>query len=55
MVSRYFLKNRKNLKEKTVADYIDFYNCKRPHRKLKMQTPDQFERSWFEKDVTAGN
>ena len=55
MVSRYFLKNRKNLKEKTVADYINFYNCKRPRRKLKLQPPDQFERCWFEKGATTGN
>ena len=41
--------------EQTVKKYVDFYNQKRPHRKLKLQTPDQFEQSWFEKDVTAGN
>ncbi len=41
--------------EKTVREYMGFYNQKRPHRKLDLQTPDQFERSWFEKGVTAGN
>jgi len=25
------------------------------HHKLDLQTPDQFERSWFEKGVTTGN
>ena len=41
--------------EQTVKKYVDFYNQKRPHRKLKLQTPDQFERSWFEKGATTGN
>lgn len=31
--------------ERTVAEYVEFYNLKRPHRKLNMQTPDQFERN----------
>ena len=34
--------------EKTVCEYVDFYNLKRPHRKLKLQTPDQFERNYLE-------
>ncbi|MCQ2396607.1 MAG: IS3 family transposase, partial [Lentisphaeria bacterium] len=29
--------------QKTVADYIVFYNSKRPHRKLNLRTPDQCE------------
>ena len=37
------------------CEYMGFYNQKRPHRKLDLQIPDQFERSWFEKGVTAGN
>ena len=41
--------------EKTVREYMGFYNQKRPHRKLDLQTPDQFERNWFEMGVTAGN
>ena len=35
------------------CEYMGFYNQKRPHRKLDLQTSDQFERSWFEKGVTA--
>ena len=31
--------------EKTVGDYIDFYNQKRPHRKLKIQTPTNLNRN----------
>jgi len=33
--------------ENTLRDYIDFYNRKRPHRKLKLQTPDQFEENYW--------
>ena len=35
--------------EATVADYIEFYNSMRPHRKLHNLSPDQFERSFFAK------
>jgi len=37
------------------CEYMGFYNQKRPHRKLDLQTSDQFERIWFEKGVTARN
>lgn len=33
--------------ENTLRDYIDFFNRKRPHRKLKLQTPDQFEENYW--------
>ena len=33
--------------ENTVGEYIDFFNSKRPHRKLKLQTPDQFEQDYW--------
>ena len=33
--------------ENTVGEYVDFYNSKRPHRKLKLQTPDQFEQDYW--------
>ena len=33
--------------ENTVGDYVDFFNSKRPHRKLKLQTPDQFEQGFL--------
>ena len=37
--------------EKTVADYIDFYNHKRPHRKLKLRTPDQCELEYSRREA----
>ena len=33
--------------EKTIADYVAFYNGRRPHRKLKMQPPDHFEQAYW--------
>ena len=33
--------------EKTIREYIEFFNLKRPHRKLNLQTPDQFERNYW--------
>ena len=30
-----------------LQEYIDFFNRKRPHRKLKLQTPDQFEENYM--------
>ena len=33
--------------ENTLRDYIDFFNRKRPHRKLNLQTPDQFEENYW--------
>ena len=33
--------------DKTICEYIEYYNLKRPHRKLKLQTPDQFERNYW--------
>ena len=35
--------------EKTVDDFIVFYNSMRPHQKLHNLSPDQFERSLFAK------
>ena len=39
--------------DKTIRDYIEFYNLKRPHRKLKMQTPDQFEQNYWNAQATV--
>lgn len=33
--------------EASVAEYIEFYNEGRPHRKLNMKTPAQFEAEYF--------
>ena len=38
--------------DKTIRDYIEFYNLKRPHRKLKVQTPDQFEQNYWDAQAT---
>lgn len=38
--------------DKTVREYIEFYNLKRPHRKLKLQTPDQFEQNYWKAQAT---
>ncbi|MBR3352648.1 MAG: IS3 family transposase, partial [Erysipelotrichaceae bacterium] len=32
---------------RAVADYIDFYNKRRPQRKLKGMTPEQFRSSYL--------
>ena len=32
---------------KKIAEYIDFYNCLRPHNKLKDLTPNEFEEEYF--------
>lgn len=34
--------------EASVAEYIEFYNFDRPHRKLKMMTPAKFEQNYFD-------
>ena len=34
---------------KKIAEYINFYNCLRPHNKLKGLTPDEFEEEYFKK------
>jgi transposase InsO family protein/transposase-like protein len=31
----------------SVAEYIDFFNCKRPHQKFKYRTPNQVEAEYF--------
>ena len=38
--------------EKTIRDYIEFFNLKRPHRKLKLQTPDQFGQNYWNAQAT---
>ena len=38
----------------TVRDYVDFFNSKRPHRKLKLQTPDHFEQEYWEVQSSCG-
>ncbi len=38
--------------DETVREYIEFFNSHRPHRKLKLQTPDQFERAYWENNIT---
>ena len=35
--------------DKTIREYIEFFNSKRPHRKLNLQTPDQCEREYWER------
>ena len=35
--------------EETVREYIEFFNHKRPHRKLNSQTPDRYEREYWAK------
>ena len=35
--------------DKTIRDYIEFYNFKRPHRKLNLQPPYQCEREYWAK------
>ena len=39
--------------DKTVTDFIDFYNSMRPHRKLHNFPPDQFEKSFFSKGTNG--
>ena len=34
--------------EKTVSDYIDFFNRMRPHQKMGNLTPDEIERRYCE-------
>ena len=31
----------------SVAEYIDFFNSRRPHQKFKYRTPDQMEDDYF--------
>jgi len=38
--------------DQTIREYIEFYNLKRPHRKLNLQTPDQFERNYWNAQAT---
>ena len=38
--------------DNTIREYIEFYNLKRPHQKLKLQTPDQFERNYWNAQST---
>lgn len=37
----------------TVWEYIEFFNSHRPHKKLKLQTPDQFERTYWENNIKS--
>lgn len=39
----------------TVGEYVDFFNSKRPHRKLKLQTPDQFEQGYWAARSSCGS
>ncbi len=39
---------------KSVDDYIDFYNAKRPHTTLAFRTPDHFEAQHLAKNTTEG-
>ncbi|MBQ8753440.1 MAG: IS3 family transposase [Lentisphaeria bacterium] len=34
--------------EKTVSEYIDFFNGMRPHQKMGNLTPDEIERRYYE-------
>ena len=38
--------------EETIREYIEFYNSKRPHRKLNLQTPDQFEQNYWDTQIS---
>ena len=40
--------------ETIVADFIEFYNKMRPHRKLQNLSPDQFEASFFAAGTNKG-
>ena len=44
-ISHSYYQTRKDL-ENAVANYIEFYNSMRPHRKLHNLSPDAFERSF---------
>ena len=39
--------------EATVADYINFFNTMRPHRKLAGQSPDDFEKRFYSEEGSA--
>ena len=39
----------------TVGEYVDFFNSKRPHRKLKLQPPDQFEQGYWAARSSCGS
>jgi transposase InsO family protein len=41
-------RSQREFKE-SVAAYIDFYNTRRPHSVFRYQTPEQFEKHYFEK------
>ena len=38
----------------TVAEYINFFNTMRPHRKLGGLTPDEFEKRYFSRQQSEG-
>ena len=38
--------------EETIREYIEFYNFKRPHRKLNLQSPDQFEQNYWNTQIS---
>ena len=40
--------------ENTIGEYVDFFNSKRPHRKLKLQTPDHFEQEYWAAQSSCG-
>lgn len=40
--------------EKTVSDYIEFYNKRRPHKTIGQKAPDVFEEKYFESLDNAG-
>jgi len=42
---RYKYRSEKELRAR-VETYIDFYNCKRPHKSLRYKTPEQVERKY---------
>ena len=44
-ISHSYYQTREDL-EKAVANYIEFYNSMRPHRKLHNLSPNDFERSF---------
>ena len=39
--------------EATVADYINFFNTMRPHRKLAGQSPENFEKRFYAEQQSA--
>ncbi|MDY4192404.1 MAG: integrase core domain-containing protein [Oscillospiraceae bacterium] len=44
---RYKYRSEKEFRAR-VDEYINFYNCKRPHRTIKYKTPEQVEQKYLD-------